>query len=51
MPANDTQCEVDGPYFKPNGTAGVMSFEDPEDQAIHLAQMALARDPEWPRHV
>ncbi|RBA17899.1 hypothetical protein FPRO05_10917 [Fusarium proliferatum] len=51
LPANDTQCEVDGPYFKPNGTASVVSFEDPEDQAIHLAQMALARDPEWPRRM
>ena len=49
--ANETQCEVDGPYFKPNGAASVQSFEDAEDQAIHLAQVELARDPDWPRPV
>ncbi|KAF5023537.1 hypothetical protein F66182_4404 [Fusarium sp. NRRL 66182] len=49
LPANETTCEVDGPYYKPNGTASVESFEDPEDQAIHLAQLELARDPDWPR--
>ncbi|KAF4442452.1 hypothetical protein F53441_11738 [Fusarium austroafricanum] len=49
--AAETQCEVDGPYFKPNDTASVMSFDDPEDQAIHLAQLELARDPDWPRRL
>ncbi|KAF4966827.1 hypothetical protein FSARC_5542 [Fusarium sarcochroum] len=49
LPANETQCDVDGPYFKPNGTASVKSFANPEDQAIHLAQLELARDPDWPR--
>ncbi|KAJ3535911.1 hypothetical protein NM208_g6938 [Fusarium decemcellulare] len=49
LPANDTKCEVDGPYYvKPNVT--VKSYhQDPEDQAIHQAQMELARDPDWPR--
>ncbi|KAM0185587.1 hypothetical protein ACHAPI_012093 [Fusarium lateritium] len=52
LPANnETQCEVDGPYFKPSGLAGVQIFEDPEDQAIHLAQLDLARDPDWPRAI
>ncbi|CEI61392.1 hypothetical protein FVEN_g5895 [Fusarium venenatum] len=47
--ANETQCEVDGPYFKPNGSATVQTFEDAEDQAIYLAQVELARDGDWPR--
>ncbi|KAF4983789.1 hypothetical protein FZEAL_873 [Fusarium zealandicum] len=51
LPANDTKCEVDGPYFvKPNSTGSIQAYyNDPEDQAIHLAQMELARDPDWPR--
>lgn len=51
LPANDTKCEVNGPYFvKPNSTGfAVEYFQDPQDQAIHQAQMELARDPTWPR--
>ncbi|KAK9418419.1 putative Alpha/Beta hydrolase protein [Seiridium unicorne] len=52
LPANYTQCEVDGPYFvKPekNGTAvALMEFEDSEDQRIHRAQLEIARDESWP---
>ncbi|KAM5349726.1 hypothetical protein ACJ41O_006231 [Fusarium nematophilum] len=51
LPTDDTKCEVDGPYFvKPNATGSAESYyQDPEDQAIHLAQMELAKDPDWPR--
>lgn len=55
VPENYTQCEVDGPYFvKPeeDGKAACVKalreFEDPEDMRIHLAQLELARDPDWP---
>lgn len=48
LPENDTKCEVDEPYFlKPN--ASVRIFDNAEDQAIHLAQIELANDPDWPR--
>ncbi|KAF5670090.1 hypothetical protein FHETE_4773 [Fusarium heterosporum] len=50
LPAsNETQCDVDEPYFKAKGMVDVQSFEHPEDQAIHLAQVELAKDPYWPR--
>ncbi|KAJ4209593.1 hypothetical protein NW759_013448 [Fusarium solani] len=50
LPENDTKCKVDEPYFvKPNATASVKIFDNDEDQAIHLAQIELANDPEWPR--
>lgn len=53
VPANYTQCEVDGPYFikpKENGTAVTVlkNFEDSEDQRIHRAQLELAQDESWP---
>lgn len=53
LPHSHTQCEVDGPYFvKPeeDGKAAVAlrEFEDPEEMRIHMAQLELARDPDWP---
>lgn len=52
LPANYTQCEVDGPYFtKPDQnstTLALQYFEDPEDQRIHRAQVEIARDESWP---
>jgi pimeloyl-ACP methyl ester carboxylesterase len=52
LPANYTQCEVDGPYFiKPeeNGTAvALLDFGNSEDQRIHRAQLEIARDESWP---
>ncbi|KAF4997427.1 hypothetical protein FGRMN_3791 [Fusarium graminum] len=52
LPANnETQCDVDEPYFKAKGMVHVQSFEHPEEQAIHLAQVELAKDPYWPRGI
>ncbi|KAJ5946467.1 Alpha/beta hydrolase fold-1 [Penicillium verhagenii] len=52
LPETYKQCEVDSPYFiRPDDGDQVTAqihFEDPEDQEIHLAQLALARDPEFP---
>lgn len=54
VPENYTQCEVDGPYFvKPADESGktvtaLRDFEDPEEMKIHVAQLQLARDPDWP---
>lgn len=56
LPETYTQCEVDGSYFaKPeedaNGQTVVKAlrqFEDPEEMRIHEAQLAMARDPDWP---
>lgn len=53
VPKSYTQCEVDGPYFvKPGGDGNIgtalREFEDPEDMKIHMAQLELARDPDWP---
>ncbi|KAH6659143.1 Alpha/Beta hydrolase protein [Truncatella angustata] len=53
LPANYTQCDVDGPYFfKPeeNGTpvAALRHFEQTEDQRIHRAQVEIAMDESWP---
>lgn len=53
LPAEYTQCEVDGPYFiKPedDGKAVALKhFDSSEEQRIHLAQVELAKDPLWPR--
>lgn len=53
LPENYTQCEVDGPYFvKPEedgqAVAALREFADPEEMRILQAQLALARDPDWP---
>ncbi|KAL1860252.1 hypothetical protein Daus18300_009306 [Diaporthe australafricana] len=53
LPDGYTQCEVDGPYFiKPDeggkAAAAIREFEDPEEARIHMAQLQLARDPDWP---
>lgn len=54
LPDSHTQCEVDGkPYFvRPEedgqGFTALKEFDDPEDFEIHLAQLELARDSEWP---
>lgn len=53
LPESYTQCEVDGPYFiKPEADgkaiAALKEFDDPEDAKIHMAQLELARDTEWP---
>lgn len=54
LPESYTQCEVDGPYFiKPEEDGQtvkpLLEFEDPEELRIHMAQLELARDPDWPR--
>lgn len=53
VPEVYTQCEVDGPYFvKPEdgrkAVTALREFDDPEDMKIHMAQLELARDPDWP---
>lgn len=53
LPDSYTQCEVDGPYFiKPEeegkAVAALKEFDDPEEAKIHMAQLELARDAEWP---
>lgn len=53
VPDSYTQCEVDGPYFvKPEEdgkiVAALREFEDPEEMRIHMAQLELAGDPDWP---
>lgn len=54
VPDSHTLCEVDGqPYFvKPDENGQVATalevFEDSEDLKIHMAQLELARDSEWP---
>lgn len=53
LPDGYTQCEVDGPYFvKPEedgkSITALKDFEDPEEMRVHMAQLALARDPDWP---
>lgn len=53
VPDSHTQCEVDGPYFvKPDedgkAVTALREFEDPEEMKIHMAQLQLARDPDWP---
>lgn len=53
LPDGYTQCEVDGPYFvKPSddgkAVAALREFDDPEEAKIHMAQLQLARDPDWP---
>lgn len=54
VPETYTQCEVDGPYFvKPEegekAVTALKEFDDPEEMKIHMAQLELARDPDWPR--
>ncbi len=55
LPDAHAQCEVDGPYFlrpEEDGDGKVVAqrhFEDPEERRIHLAQLELARDWDWPR--
>jgi len=53
LPANYTQCEVDGPYFiKPEDKGKAVAFkhfDDEEERRIHLAQVEIAQDPSWPR--
>ncbi|KAJ5673078.1 hypothetical protein N7507_002205 [Penicillium longicatenatum] len=48
LPSAYTQCEVDSQYFvRPDNGERLIAhrhFEDPEDEKIHLAQLALARD-------
>ena len=48
VPDGHVTCDVDGPYFvKPEADGKMVaqvSFEDPEDEKIHLAQLELARD-------
>lgn len=53
LPESYTQCEVDGPYFiRPEEEGKTISalkhFDDLEDAKIHMAQLELARDAEWP---
>ncbi|ROV94100.1 hypothetical protein VMCG_08220 [Cytospora schulzeri] len=53
VPDSYTQCEVDGPYFiKPEEdgktVTALKEFDDPEEMRIHIAQLELARDPDWP---
>lgn len=52
LPRVYTRCEADSPYFvKPGGENGVVThraFDNPEQEKIHLAQLELARDLEWP---
>ncbi|POS73588.1 hypothetical protein DHEL01_v208025 [Diaporthe helianthi] len=53
LPEGYTQCEVDGPYFVKPGddgkaVAALMEFDDPDEAKIHMAQLQLARDPDWP---
>lgn len=53
VPDNYTQCEVDGPYFvKPEEDGktvkALREFDDPEEMRIHMAQLELSRDPDWP---
>jgi pimeloyl-ACP methyl ester carboxylesterase len=52
LPGGYTQCEVDGPYFvKPEEDGKVVAlkeFDDDEEMRIHLAQLRIARDMEWP---
>lgn len=54
VPGGYTRCDdVDGPYFvKPEGdgeaVTALREFDDPEDLRIHMAQLELARDPDWP---
>jgi pimeloyl-ACP methyl ester carboxylesterase len=51
LPDSYTKCEVDGGYFeKPKDGTGEAKvyFEDAEERKIHLAQVKLARDMEWP---
>lgn len=53
LPESYTQCEVDGPYFiKPEeegkASTALKEFDDPEDTRIHMAQVELARDTDWP---
>jgi pimeloyl-ACP methyl ester carboxylesterase len=53
VPANYTQCDVDGPYFvKPEEESGkaaaLLYSEDSEEYRIHRAQLEIARDESWP---
>lgn len=53
VPESYTQCEVDGPYFSKSEQAGkcvaaLRDFDDPGDLKIHMAQLELAKDSEWP---
>lgn len=54
VPTRYTQCDVDGqPYFiKPHedgkAVAALREFDDSEALKIHMAQLELARDPDWP---
>lgn len=53
LPDGYTQCEVDGPYFvKPDedgkAVTALREFDDLEEAKIHMAQLQLARDPDWP---
>jgi len=52
VPQDYTRCKVDAPYFAPPGDGGEKAmayelFEDDEEQQIHRAQVALARDWEY----
>lgn len=51
LPDGHVTCDVDGSYFvKPEADGKMiaqMSFEDTEDEKIHLAQLELARDWDW----
>lgn len=52
LPQTHTRCEADSPYFiKPSDdhdSVLTRTFGSPEQEMIHLAQLALARDTEWP---
>jgi pimeloyl-ACP methyl ester carboxylesterase len=52
IPANYTQCEVDGPYFlapeRDTKAVATELFDELEEQRLYAAQLELARDPKWP---
>ncbi|KAH8655278.1 Alpha/Beta hydrolase protein [Xylariales sp. PMI_506] len=52
LPSGYTTCEADGPIFIPPQMDGqsvaLRNFDDPEEQEIHLAQLEIARDQNWP---
>ena len=51
LPDSYTKCEVDGDYFntpEDGKLKAKMHFEDPEEREIHLAQVKLAWDMDWP---
>ncbi|CAK3902231.1 Carboxylesterase A [Lecanosticta acicola] len=52
LPDKYTKCEVDGPYFvrpeEDGKVRALKSFDTAEEEKIHLAQLELARDWQWP---